>query len=131
MGCKVLVIDDDAFCLDVSVEYLLEKEFNVSSSHTPVCPMIKADKETCPMTVPCYDFVLSDNQMPHMTGLEFFTHQQQCGCKIPPHRKALISGNISNREAEDAKKLGCAIFRKPCSLKTLDTWIDNLSIMEA
>jgi DNA-binding NtrC family response regulator len=131
MGCKVLVIDDDIYCLDVSVEYLLDKKFTVSSSHEPVCPLIRTNAETCPMTTPCYDFVLSDNHMPQMTGLEFFTYQTQRGCKIPPQRKALISGDISEKEAAAAKKLGCTVFRKPCSFNTLDHWINNLYPMEA
>jgi CheY-like chemotaxis protein len=126
MKKKALVIDDDVYCLDISVEYLLDKDITVTSELRATCTMIKKGFNTCQMSEPCYDFILSDNRMPAMTGLEFFTHQQHCGCKIPPQRKALISGDLSENDQKIAKKLGVTIFQKPCPLSTLDQWIENL-----
>lgn len=127
MRRKALVIDDDVYCLDISVEYLLDKDFAVASELRATCTMMKKGLDSCPMSEPCYDFILSDNRMPDMTGLEFFTHQQQRGCKVPPQRKALISGDISGKDQKTAIKLGYKIFQKPCQLDTLDQWIDSFS----
>ena len=127
MQRKALVIDDDVYCLEISVEYLLDKEYTVTSELRANCTMMKSGLSSCPMTEPCYDFILSDNRMPDMTGLEFFSHQMRCGCKVPPQRKALISGDLSTKEKAMAKKLGYTIFQKPCPLSILDQWIDSLS----
>ena len=125
MKRKALVIDDDVYCLDISVEYLLDKDFTVSSELRATCSMIKKGLNFCPMSKPCYDFILSDNRMPGMTGLEFFTQQQQSGCKVPPQHKALISGDISKTDQKIAEQAGYTIFQKPCPLNTLDQWIDS------
>ncbi len=126
MKRKALVIDDDVYCLDISVEYLLDKDFTVSSGLRATCSMVETGLNACQMSEPCYDFILSDNRMPDMTGLEFFTYQQQCGCKISPQRKALISGDLSEKDRKIARDLGYTIFQKPCPLSTLDQWIDRL-----
>ncbi|MFK5927483.1 MAG: hypothetical protein QM483_12695 [Desulfuromusa sp.] len=72
MEKKALVIDDDVYCLDILVEYLMDKGFNATSSLCPTCPMMEQNTDVCPMDVPRYNIVLSDNHMPEMTGLEFF-----------------------------------------------------------
>ena len=128
MKRRALVIDDDVYCLDISVEYFLDKDFSVASELRATCSMMKKGLDTCPMSEPCYDFILSDNRMPDMTGLEFFTYQRQAGCKVSPQRKALISGDISDKDQKEAKEFGYTIFKKPCPLSTLDQWIDSLSI---
>ena len=127
MQRKALVIDDDVFCLDVLVEYLSDKEFNIASSLKPTCPMIEQNAVTCPMQEPGYDIVLSDNHMPEITGLEFFELQRQRGCKVPPHHKALISGDISKEEEKIAKMRGYKVFHKPTPLNLIDSWIDEVS----
>jgi len=126
MKRKALVIDDDVYCLDISVEYLTGKDFAVTSALRATCPRLANGLETCPMTEPCYDFILSDNNMPDMTGLEFFLEQQNRGCKIPSAHKALISGDISAADMAMAKKMGYTVFQKPCLLETLDQWIDSI-----
>ena len=126
MKRKALVLDDDVYCLEISVEYLLDKDFAVTSALQATCPMIESGSKTCPMTEPCYDFILSDNHMPGMTGLEFFIDQQRRGCKLPPERKVLISGEISEADKVMAPKRGYTVFQKPCLLETLDQWVDSL-----
>ena len=126
MQKKALVIDDDIFCLDVLVEYLSDKEFDITSSLNPTCPMMEQNAAICPMQEPGYDIVLSDNHMPEMTGLEFFEYQRQRGCKVPPDHKALISGDISNVEEKTAKMMGYKVFHKPTPLNLIDSWIDEV-----
>lgn len=126
MKRKALAIDDDVFCLDIAVEYLLDKNFEVTSSLKPTCPMIQQETDSCPMQVPDYDIVLSDNHMPEMTGLELFELQRERGCKVPPNHKALISGDISEKEHRIAEERGYKVFHKPTSLDLLDNWIDEV-----
>ena len=126
MEMQALVIDDDVCCLDILVEYLTDKGFNVKSSLSPTCPMMEQNVDSCPMDVPNYDIVLSDHHIPGMSGLEFFEYQKQRGCKIPPSHKALISGAISNKDQKIAESMGCKIFHKPTSLDLIDSWIDGV-----
>ncbi|SDZ82069.1 Response regulator receiver domain-containing protein [Desulfuromusa kysingii] len=126
MERKALVVDDDVYCLDIFIEYLQDKGFNVASSLNPTCLLIEKKLAKCPMDVPCFGIILSDNQMPEMTGLEFFQYQSQRGCKIPVHRKALISGDISPKERDIAEGMGCQLFQKPTSLESIDAWIDSV-----
>jgi CheY-like chemotaxis protein len=124
MKKKALVIDDDAYCLDVCAECLKDKGLHVSSLLCPTCTMIEKNLESCPMSVPCYDIVLSDNNMPKMTGLEFFSYLAQRGCKVPPHCKALISGDLSPKDRRVAESMGCKVFQKPTPLSLIESWVD-------
>ena len=126
MPKKVLVIDDDVFCLDSMIEYLSDQNFAITSSLKPTCPMLERGVTTCPMQTPCYNIVLSDNQMPGMTGLEFFQFQTKNGCKVPSHHKALISGNISSEDQKTAEEMNCKVFHKPTPLSQIDHWIDEV-----
>ena len=124
MKSKILVIDDDVCCLDIAVEYFLDKDFSVTSSLNPTCPMMEQNLTTCPAVTSDFDIIFSDNRMPEMTGLEFFEYQRQRGCKIPPYRKALISGDISNEDQKIAEDIGYKVFHKPTPLNLFDRWID-------
>ena len=126
MKRKAMVIDDDVHCLNIAVEYLLDKGFDVTSSLSPTCPMINENYTNCIPMIAQYDLVLSDYHMPEMTGLELFEYQRQRGCKVAPHRKALISGNISAEDQRIAESIGYKVFHKPTSLDLLDQWIDEV-----
>lgn len=126
MKRKVLVIDDDVSCLDVAEEYFLDKDFSVTSSLRATCPMIEQGAATCPLQVPEYDILFSDNRMPGMRGLELFEYQRQRGCKMSPHRKSLISGDLSGDDQRIAKSLGYKVFHKPTSLDLIDLWVDEV-----
>ena len=126
MKKTVLVIDDDVYCLNVAEGFFLEKGFTVTSSLKPSCPMVEQNLTKCPTSVFGYDIIFSDNRMPDMTGLEFFEYQRQRGCKVPPHRKALTSGDLSGSDQRIAENVGYKVFHKPTSLDVIDLWVDDV-----
>ena len=126
MERTALIIDDDVYCLDILLEYLSDRNFSVTSSLSPACPMLEQNLDTCPMQISKYDIVLSDYHMPEMTGFEFFEYQRQRGCKVPPEHKALISGDISLQDQSIAESRGYKVFHKPTPLVLIDRWIDKI-----
>ncbi|MBN1957112.1 MAG: response regulator, partial [Desulfuromonadales bacterium] len=69
-----------------------------------------------------FDMILTDNQMPGMTGLEFLDWIKQNNCPLPHHRKAIISGLWRDKELKTAQSLGCHIFHKPAPIETIHSW---------
>jgi hypothetical protein len=61
--------------------------------------------------------------MPTKTGIELIREQRQKGCKVK--HIALMSGNWTNSELEDAQGLGCHVFYKPFDLKEMFQWLDD------
>jgi len=121
---SILVIDDDELCLSVLSEFLDGDQYHVATFSRATCLMTIKAAERCPMKTPCYDVLITDNQMPGMTGLDFLALQQRCGCKIPDHRKAIISGNWCNENLGKAEQLGCQVFDKPYAFDQISNWLE-------
>lgn len=123
---KALVVDDDVLCLEVVRNYLEDSGFEVTAALGPVCPMLEQGAEQCCMDRPCYDVVLTDNRMPEMTGVEFLLYLEEHGCKLPNHRKAIISGDLVRNEKNRVEARGYKTFKKPCRLEEIGEWLDSL-----
>lgn len=121
---RALAIDDDKFCLELLSEILIEQQFEVDAFPQATCNMTIQEADCCPMEVPCYDVLLTDNQMPGMTGLDFLELQRCNGCKIPAHRKAIISGYWTTDDLGIAAQIGCQVFHKPYALELIGAWLD-------
>ena len=126
MPLKAIVIDDDTMCLSVAEEFFIEKDFEVAAHTRAICPMIEQRLETCPYEKPHYDIILSDNNMPSMTGIEFFEYINERGCKISNNNKALLTGDINEEIDNRAKKLGIRVFHKPCPIEKIENWLVDI-----
>ena len=120
-----LVLDDNSICRFLLAEIMKERNIKVSAYADPVSCLEKhlADLEKQPFL---FDFILTDNQMPGMTGLEFLQKLQEKGVALRVERVAVISGNWSEQELQQARSLGCRIFAKPCDISRLHEWIDTV-----
>ena len=87
MALRVLVIDDDVWCLAIAEEYFSHKGFEVTSLISATCPMMDKGLDECPYEFPRYNILLTDNAMPQMTGLEFLEYIEERNCKIPSNNK--------------------------------------------
>lgn len=121
---KSLIFEDDCGCRQVLVDALSDYDIEVIAHDDPTCFLKDSDK--CPEAKPCVDFILSDNLMPHMTGVEFFQRLAEMGCKIPARNRAILSGYLAGEDIEKIEKLGIKLFRKPCNLGNIFSWLEEI-----
>src|SRR6056297_1791443 len=120
-----LLFEDNDFYREVLTEILHEKNFQVMAYTDPKA-FLTTKADCCSANnKPCADVMITDNQMPGMTGLEFLEHVEARGCKLPNASKAIISGNWAEQDHVQAMTLGCKVFHKPTSLDDLLIWLDE------
>jgi len=120
-----LLFEDNPFCRDLMTEILMEKEFEVTAFADPASYVADKNRcENCGINA-CADALITDNQMPDMTGIELIQWIMDRGCKLANSPKAIISGNWSNEDYEKAQHLGCKIFQKPTSIDKIYQWLDG------
>lgn len=120
-----LLFEDNCLCRELMTEILTEKDFKVTAFTNPTSYV--ASKNCCDHCGEnvCADALITDNQMPGMNGLELIQWITDRGCKLPKHRRAVISGSWSGEEYDQAQRLGCKIFQKPASIKEIHQWLDD------
>lgn len=123
---RAIIIDDDASCRLLLETLLTQRGYEVVSLPDPTaCPLYASSQCTCPQDFACGDFLLTDNQMPHMTGIEFVERQTLRGCKGIVGNKAILSGTWREEELAQAERLGCQVFDKPYNFKEIMDWLDE------
>lgn len=117
-----MVIDDDEACraFMARVFSILGYEVRVRSS-ADVCRRRAAC--ACGAGEACTNVILTDNQMPGRTGLEFLLEQKRKGCHCP--RIAIMSGTWTDAELRMARDNGWKIFTKPVTLGELREWLQG------
>jgi len=124
---KALILDDDKDYLNAIIAALDDYDIDVEAHHDPTCFLKKTDK--CPVGKPCVDFIITDNQMPHMSGLDFLKRLEDMECEIPARNKAIHSGNLSRKDLKTIEELGSKAFNKPCSLNNIYDWLEEIGII--
>ncbi|MEJ2199757.1 MAG: response regulator [Desulfuromonadaceae bacterium] len=126
MKPRIILLEDNEssrFCLVLLLE---QKGYEVVHAPDPtICPVYSNPAGTCPHEHPCGDFLLTDNDMPKMTGLEFIEAQVSRGCKGAATHKAVMSGSLRQAEREKAEALGCKIFTKPIRMEDVFGWLNQ------
>ena len=126
MEIRTLLLEDDNNTRSLLEQILTDRGHKVYGYASPLlCPLYEDIQCQCNKTSPCVDFLLTDNQMPGMSGIEFIQLQAKRGCKISAYNKAIFSGSWLNSEIELAHRLGYQTFPKPFSLKEFSLWLDQ------
>ena len=121
-----LLFDDNKMCRDMLTDALAEMQLQVVAFSDPISFLRQQEKICCHrISEPCYDILLTDNNMPGMTGLEFLEKLQEVDCKISAHHMAIISGKWEEADLLRAKKIGCKIFHKPTPLDEIYDWLNE------
>ena len=124
MHPRVIILEDDEDSRRILAMVLERRGYEVVSAAEPlICPLYTDLDARCTHEFPCGDFLLSDNHMPRMTGLQFVARQKERGCKGAVRNKAILSGTWELLELETAARLGCKVFTKPYNLDDIFHWL--------
>jgi CheY-like chemotaxis protein len=117
-----IVFDDDESVGNLVKLVLEGRGYEVLIYTDPTeCPLQHSHECQCDETQVCSDIVISDIDMPTVSGLEYVEQQLNKGCKV--RNIAIMSGLWSESKLEQAKALGCKTFEKPFSLRALTEWL--------
>lgn len=114
---KLLIVDDEKSTCD-SLERLFRKDFEILSFQDTDSAL-----STCLTNSP--DIIITDYQMPKMTGLKFLAETQKI---CPTAVRVLLSGHLEINQLIDAINLGLVhrVFLKPW-----DNQVLKLSVLES
>lgn len=124
---RALLLEDEDACRNILIQAFEDYDIHVDAYQDPTCFLKNFEK--CPVSKSCFDFILTDNQMPHMTGLDFLQVLEEIECIIPVQNRAIISGNLSQSDFIRIKQLGVKYFYKPCPISEIYKWLDGLGII--
>lgn len=123
MTVRILVFEDDTMTRDLLASGLRKRGYEVLAFPSPVtCSLVSDRAAFCSHEHACADIVITDMNMPCMTGLEFVWHQYQKNCKCPPENKAVVSAELSWNQEQEFASLGCRYFQKPFKLGEILAW---------
>jgi len=89
------------------------------------CSLFNDPTCTCPQSNPCADILITDMNMPNMTGLEFIRMQRARGCKAGPKNKLILSAHVSLPNINEVEMTGCPVMRKPFKPADFLNWIEE------
>lgn len=121
---RAIICDDEQIILEIFRTVLEKMGYEVLTAATPMtCSYYREHADSCPQHSLCADILITDHNMPDMTGLELLEMQHQRGCKLTSKNKALITGNDDPELRERIELLGCQFLPKPMSISTIITWV--------
>ena len=122
---RALIFDDNPEILKLLGIILKRLGYHVTECSSPIdaphcdepCPFETAEQA-------CVDLIITDVQMPNMTGIEYVRKIRQVNCQV--RHVAMISGEWNEENQRAAKKMGCKIFTKPVNLAEVKAWVSSL-----
>lgn len=121
---RILIFEDDASIRELLDTVLMSKGHEVLSFPSPVtCELLTQKKCKCPRQNACADAIITDMNMPGMSGLELVRFQMDSACHTPPQNKAVMSAALTLEQEQEFRKLGCRCFHKPFKLNDLLEWV--------
>jgi CheY-like chemotaxis protein len=124
MGFRTIILDDDENSRESLSILLRRRNHEVHSFADPtLCPLFEDPECCCPRDHACGDFLITDNKMPGMSGLDFVQRQIARQCRGVVKNKAILSGSWTGEERKLAKRLGCKLFTKPLVLEEFWDWL--------
>src|SRR5512140_1515933 len=120
---RAIICDDEDVVLDVFRHLFERMGYEVLTAKTPLtCAFYREHVDICPQHHRCTDILITDLNMPDMTGLELLEMQHYGGCKLTSKNKALFTGMVDSEIRKGATALGCQFFSKPVNFSTIIAW---------
>ncbi len=124
---RIILFDDDPNIREPLEIGLKHKGYEVFIYQDPsLCSLQHSHDCQCKENERCADIVITDIDMPNVSGLDFIDDQVRKGCKI--ENIAIMSGAWSELDLQRTKDLGCSVFEKPFTLSILIEWIYKCEI---
>jgi len=120
MKLRILVFEDESIIRKAICTFLRRKGCEVLDFPSPVtCALVSGQPCECPREHACADLIITDMNMPGMTGLELVRLLADKGCHAPPQNKIVISSLLSPEQEAEFNALGCHFLPKPFELAEL------------
>ncbi len=121
---RAIVCDDEQSIQDIFRRVLEKMGYEVLTAATPMtCAFYRDDADSCPQHNRCTDILVTDHNMPDMTGMELLEMQHQRGCKLTSKNKALMTALDDPGLKERAEGLGCRFLTKPMNISEITSWV--------
>ena len=98
-------------------------------SNPMLCAVYREKQNGCVKNEPCADLLIADQDLPRMSGLDFFLLQRENGCMAQDSNKAiLISSEDYLKQQDKISQTGCTVFKKPFTAKDIVHWVNERSV---
>ena len=115
---RAMLFEDDQRVRTFVERILKSKQCEVISYKDPgLCPLQSAHDCQCSGNERCTDIILTDVDMPNVSGIDLIESQIAKGCRA--QSIAIMYGSWSDENRERAESLGCTVFLK----RTLDDYL--------
>lgn len=123
---RINIFEDDPTNLRLFTAIMTSRNYEVHAyDRAVVCPVYKSEARECGRLRPCADIIITDNQMPGMTGIEMLLEQARRGCRVDTRNIAVVSADLDQQQRKIAEGLGFVVFNKPFRLQDLVAWLDD------
>jgi CheY-like chemotaxis protein len=122
---RIILLEDNEAVRSVLSQALDRRGYEVFSFSNPmICPLQLKPECRCDENQACTDIIVSDMDMPNMTGLGFIENQKKRNCKC--QYIALMSGRWTESDLQRAHELGCKTLAKPFPFHEFFEWLDEV-----
>ena len=121
---RIFIFEDNPMILLMLSDYLGAMDYEIISSVEPLsCPVYAEQSGRCDNLRPCTDILLTDFNLPGISGLDMILLQEQRGCRSSLKNKAVMSGNTDKRSLTIMEEKGIRYFQKPFKLSDFKLWL--------
>ena len=122
---RVVLIEDNKAIRRLLSEIFDDRGYEIFGFSNPaICPLQMLPECRCDPNQTCTDMIVSDLNMPNITGLRFVENQKKKNCKC--QHVVLMSGNWTEQDLLRAHELGCKTLAKPFTFQELYEWLDEV-----
>ncbi len=122
---RVILLDDNEEIRSVLSKILATRRYEIFAFSNPaICSLQIVPECRCNANQTCTDIIVSDIDMPNMTGLDFIENQKKKNCKCK--HIVLMSCNWAEQDLLRAQELDCKTFPKPFPFQEFYEWLDEV-----